>query len=155
MKSKHFSNKALTIYVYNILVNKNTTQGRNTSMSISNNDREFIARRIRSEYTEKEHSELDELKEFDKKVKRAPRIFSYIFGAVGAIVMGSGMSLVMTDIAEKLGVTGSVTVPGIIIGSLGIIMAAVNYPIYSTILAARRKKYAPEIIRLSESIMND
>lgn len=144
------------MFVYNMPVNEKTIEKKGTrTMSTNSSDREFIARRIRAEYTEKEHTELDELKELDKKVKRTPKIFSYIFGSLGAIVMGSGMSLVMTDIAEKLGITGSVTAPGIIIGSIGLIIAIVNYPIYSALLAARREKYASEIIRLSESIMKD
>ncbi len=124
-------------------------------MKTNSCDREFLASKIRAEYTEREHTELDALKALDAKVKRPPRIFSYALGIIGAIVMGSGMSLIMTDIAEKLGITGDVTVPGIIIGSIGLITVTVNYPIYSAILASRRKKYAPEIIRLSESIMKD
>ena len=69
-----------------------------------------------------------------------------------AIVMGAGMSLVMTDIGAMLGLADTM-VPGIAIGIVGMVMALFTYPIHKRMLASRRKKYAPEIIRLSESIM--
>ena len=37
---------------------------------MSRKDTEFLVQKIRTEYTEKEHTELDELKALDKKVKR-------------------------------------------------------------------------------------
>ena len=120
---------------------------------MNKNDQEFLVQKIRTQYTEKEHSCLDELKELDTKVKRPANIFAYIFGSVGAIVMGSGMSLVMTDIGEKLGISSSM-VPGIVIGVVGMIMAIVNYPIYKRVLGSRRKKYADEIVELSNKIIN-
>lgn len=120
---------------------------------MNHNDQEFIARKIRSEYTEKEHTELDSLKELDDKVKRPPTIFAYIFGSISAIIMGCGMSLVMTNIGETLGMANTM-IPGIIIGIVGLAMALVNYPMYSGILNSRKKKYADRIFKLSEQILN-
>jgi len=37
---------------------------------------------------------------------------------------------------------------------VGMILALVNYPIYKGILGRRKKKYAGEILKLSEKIMN-
>lgn len=68
------------------------------------------------------------------------------------IIMGSGMSLVMTDIGETIGIVDSM-VPGIIIGIIGMLIAIINYPIYKNILSSRKKKYADEIIKLSDKIM--
>ena len=56
-----------------------------------------MAQKIRTQYMEKEATELDELREPDAKVKRPANAFGYTFGSIAAIVMGSGMSLVMTD----------------------------------------------------------
>ena len=117
-----------------------------------NNDQEFLVQKIRTQYTEKEHTQLDALKELDEKVKRPPTVFSYIFGSISAIIMGCGMSLVMTDIGTTLGI-GAPMVPGIIIGVIGMILAIVNYPLHKKMLSSRRKKYAPQIIALSEEIM--
>ena len=115
---------------------------------MNKNDQEFLVQKIRTQYTEKEHTGLDDLRELDKKVKRPANVFSYIFGSIGAIVMGAGMSLVMTDIAEQIGLGIDPVLPGILIGIAGMFMAIINYPIYKGILGARRKKYADKIIAL-------
>lgn len=117
------------------------------------NDQEFLVQKIRTQYTEKEHTQVDALKKLDAKVKRPANIFSYIFGGVGAIVMGSGMSLVMTDIGDTLGIENAMT-PGVVIGIAGMLMALINYPIYKNILTSRRKKYAGQIMNLSDEIMS-
>ncbi len=121
---------------------------------MNKNDQEFLVQKIRTQYTEKEHTSLDELKALDKKVKRPANLFAYLFGSISAIIMGSGMSLVMTDISEMVGISNPMLV-GVVIGVVGMVMAIANYPIYKGILGARRKKYAKEIIALSNSIMNE
>lgn len=115
-------------------------------------DQEFLVQKIRTQYTEKEHTSLDELKEMDTKVNRPANVFAYIFGSISAIIMGSGMSLIMTDIAETVGIENPMLY-GIIIGIVGMFMAIINYPIYKGILGSRRKKYADKIIALSDKIM--
>ncbi len=120
---------------------------------MNKNDQEFLVQKIRTQYTEKEHTQLDALKELDAKVTRPANVFAYIFGSIGAIIMGSGMSLVMTDIGSSIGVADNMA-PGIIIGIVGMLMAIINYPLYKKLLASRRKKYADQIMELSEKIMN-
>ena len=122
-------------------------------MSMSKNDQDFLVQKIRTQYTEKEHTQLDALKELDRKVKRPANVFAYVFGSISAIVMGSGMSLVMTDIGTKLGME-STMVPGVVIGIVGLVAAIANYLIYKKILGGRRKKYANQIIALSDELMN-
>ena len=121
---------------------------------MSNNDQEFLVQKIRTQYTEKKHTNLDQLKALDAKVKRPANVFAYVFGSISAIVMGGGMSLVMTDIAEIVGIANPMLY-GIIIGVVGMGMAFINYPIYKGILNARRKKYASKIIALSNEIMGN
>ena len=120
---------------------------------MNKNDQDFLVQKIRTQYTEKEHTGLDELKELDLKVKRPANVFAYIFGSISAIIMGAGMSLVMTDIAETVGIQNPMLY-GIVIGILGMFMAIINYPIYKGILGSRRKKYADKIIALSDKIMS-
>ena len=121
---------------------------------MNRNDQQFMAQKIRTQYMEKESTELDALRELDAKVKRPANVFAYIFGSISAIVMGAGMSLVMTDIGAAIGITNAL-VPGIAIGVIGMALAIVNYPIYKGILAGRKKKYSAEILSLSERIMNN
>ena len=120
---------------------------------MNKNDRQFIAQKIRTQYMEKTPSELDALRELDARVKRPANIFAYAFGSASAIIMGAGMSLVMTDIGAAIGIT-SALVPGIVIGVVGMAMALVTYPLYQRILDRRKKKYGEEILALSEKIMN-
>ena len=119
---------------------------------MSNNDQEFLVQKIRTQYTEKQHTELDALKELDAKVKRPANVFAYTYGSVSAIIMGSGMSLVMTEIGEIIGLA-SAMVPGILIGIAGLCMALSAYPIYKRILNSRKKKYAARIMALSEKLL--
>lgn len=118
---------------------------------MNKNDKEFIVQKIRTQYTEKENTQLDSLKKHDAKVKKPANVFAYVFGSLSAIIMGSGMSLIMTDIGEMIDVANPM-IPGVVIGIIGMIMAIVNYPIFKQILASRRKKYTKEIIALSDKI---
>lgn len=120
---------------------------------MNRNDQEFLVQKIRTSYTEKEHTQLDALKALDSKVKRPANVFAYLFGSTGAIVMGSGMSLVMTEIGDIVGIENPMF-PGIVIGIIGLLIVTINYPIYKGILSARKKKYASQILKLSDEIMS-
>lgn len=119
---------------------------------MNRNEQEYLVQRIRTQYTEKEHTELDALKALDQRVKKPAQCFAYGFGTLSALVMGSGMSLVMTDLGATLGLTNAF-LPGLIVGIVGLAMAAITCPIYKRILSSRRKRFAPEIIALSNRIM--
>ncbi len=121
---------------------------------MNKNDKEFLVQKIRTQYTGKENSRLEDLKALDKKVKRPANVFAYVFGSLSAIIMGSGMSLVMTEIGETIGISSSMPI-GIAIGVVGMLMAIINYPIYKKILSGRKNKYADKIIKLSNEIIAD
>ena len=121
---------------------------------MNRNDKSFIVEKIRTKYVEKQDSSLDELRKLDKKVKTPAEVFAYIFGSISALVMGAGMSLVMTDVATMLGL-GDMTVPGIAIGVVGMALAIINYPIYKGILSSRKKKYADKVVELSNKILSE
>ena len=114
-------------------------------------DTELVVEKIRSQYMDAEYSELDALKALDAKVKRPANVFGYTYGCVGAIIMGAGMSLVMTDIGAVIGLTKTI-VPGIAVGVVGMSMALTTYPIYRKILTSRKKKYSSKIMELSDRI---
>ena len=122
---------------------------------MNKNDQQFMAQRIRAQYMEKEEqsTELDALRALDAKVKRPATVFAYVFGCISAIVMGAGMSLVMTDIGAMVGILNPL-VPGIVVGIIGMALALLNYPMYKAILGNRKKRYGDEILSLSEKIMN-
>lgn len=120
-------------------------------MNSNYNEQEYLVQKLRTQYTEKQHTELDELRALDKKVKAPAQVFGYCFGIAAALIMGCGMSLVMTDIGQTLGLLEPM-LPGIVIGVVGLLMALVNYPICKRLLSARRKRYAEQILALSDRI---
>jgi Flp pilus assembly protein protease CpaA len=121
---------------------------------MNKNDQQFMAQKIRTQYMEKQTTELDELRKLDTKVKRPANVFAYTFGSISAIIMGAGMSLVMTDIGATLGIENNLPV-GIAIGVVGMVLALVNYPIHKAIMKSRKKKYGAEILKLSEKIIDN
>lgn len=122
-------------------------------MNTNKNCPEYSPERIRSQYTEKEVTALDELKALDKKVKAPARTVAYTLGTAAALILGSGMSLIMTDIGEAVGIASPFLL-GLILGISGLLAALFNYPIYARILKSRRKKYASRIISLSDAAIN-
>ena len=121
---------------------------------MNRNDKSFMVEKIRTKYVEKKDSSLDELRKLDRKVKAPAEVFAYIFGSISALIMGAGMSLVMTDVANMLGL-GDMTVLGIAVGVVGMVLAIVNYPIYKGILNSRKKKYSEQVIALSNKILSE
>jgi F0F1-type ATP synthase assembly protein I len=113
---------------------------------MNENDQNFIVTKIKTQYTEKEFTEVDELKALDRKVKLPANVFAYVFGSISAIVMGAGMSLVMTDIAETVGINNPMVV-GIIIGVVGLVMAIINYPILKEFLGQGAKNTQTKSLR--------
>ena len=105
---------------------------------------------IRSQYEEKQPTELDALKALDAEVKRPANVFGYSYGAVSALIMGAGMSLVMTELGSKL---KGLRTAGVLIGTIGMGMALSTSPIYKKILNKRKKEFAPKIMELSEKVL--
>ena len=121
---------------------------------MNTNDQKFMAQKIRTQYMEKESTKLDAQRALDAKLKRPANVFAGVFGAISTLVIGSGMSLIMTDIGTTIGISNPL-VPGIVIGVVGMLMAIVTYPIYRGILSGRKKKYAAEIMKLSDEIVSE
>lgn len=112
-----------------------------------------VARKIIGEYEEKRETALDALKRTHAKAQKPALIFAYVFGSVAALIMGAGMSLLMTDFLS-LGQPASMII-GIIAGVVGLGLAAVNYPIYKKLLANGKKKYAAEILQYKQELLGE
>lgn len=115
------------------------------------NKEQTVAQQIRDKYVEKEATPLDRLQALDRRVDRPVNILSYLLGSLGALVMGAGMSLIMTDIGSHIGIT-SVMLPGLIMGIAGMAVAVANYFIHRSLLRRRRRRYAAEILSLSDAV---
>ena len=113
-------------------------------------------KRIRDKYTAPTEAEdkMARLRRLDASVTNTAQAVALVFGVIGTLILGFGMSLVMTDLAESLGISGDAAMLiGIIVGVIGGVLASLAYPIYNAIVKAKRKKLAPEIIRLTDELM--
>ena len=111
---------------------------------------------IRKKYVkpEKQEDDMTKLRRLDESVTQKATIVSLIIGILGALVLGSGMSLVLTDLGSILSMDSNISIIiGIVIGILGIVLVSIAYPIYNMVLKIERKKIAPEIIRLTDELM--
>ncbi len=121
---------------------------------MTDKEKREIAAKIKSSYAapsiEKDGFNL--LVALNKKVNKPPMTVALITGIIGALITGLGMSLIMTDLGDVIGLA-SALVPGIIIGVLGLLLCAINYPLYKNFLSARKARYADEIIKLSNEVL--
>ncbi len=101
--------------------------------------------KIREKYLPKEVTKLDQLRALDAGVTRRGTAVSLVHGVLYALVLGLGMSCCMVW-------AGSLFLPGIVIGCIGLAGIAATYPIYSYIVKQDRDKIAPEILRLTEEL---
>ena len=107
-----------------------------------------VANKIKDGYIVKPITKLDELKALDRKVKRPAKVFAYIFGVIGSLVLGTGMCFAMK-------VLGDIMAVGIAVGLVGILMVSINYPIYKQMLKKRKRKYGRKILELSQEIVGE
>ena len=106
---------------------------------------------IRKKYLPKEEDKMEQLRKLHGIPTQKAQTASLAAGIIGALIMGTGMSLAMTDIGAALG--GLAMVIGIAIGIVGMVLVALAYPLYNRVLKKQRKKIAPEILRLSDELL--
>ncbi len=115
--------------------------------------------RIRQKYVGEiangEGGDLQKLVALDKSVTHRASAPAIVLGIVGILILGLGMSTVMTTFADgfvsRLGIDKNAL--GIAVGIVGMILAALAYPTYTAILSHERKKVAPRIMELSDRLM--
>jgi small-conductance mechanosensitive channel len=109
---------------------------------------------IRKKYAVQEQTEdkMAQLRRLDAGVYSKATTAALVVGIIGALIMGMGMSLIMTEIGAFLGTVMAMIV-GIGLGVIGIILACLAYPLYNRTLKKEREKIAPEILRLTDELM--
>ncbi len=109
---------------------------------------------IRKKYAAQEEAEdkMAQLRRMDAAVYSKATTASLAVGIIGVLLMGIGMSLVMTDIGEMLGTVLAMII-GISVGIVGIVLVCLAYPIYNRTLKKERERIAPEILRLTDELM--
>ena len=106
---------------------------------------------IRKKYLPQETDKMDQLRKLHAIPTKKARAASLTIGIIGALIMGTGMSLAMTEIGAALGSLAMIL--GIAVGLVGMALAALAYPLYNRVLKKQREKIAPEILRLSDELL--
>ena len=106
---------------------------------------------IRKKYLPKEEDKMEQLRKLHAIPTQKAQAASLAVGIIGALIMGTGMSLAMTEIGAALGSLSMVI--GIVIGIVGMVLVALAYPLYNRVLTKQREKIAPEILRLSDELL--
>ena len=132
---------------------QNNNEQNNFTYTYSAKERDEV-RAIRDKYIPREESKMDRLRRLDRTAESRATVVSLILGIVGTLILGFGMSLVLSDLSLILGDNKVVSViVGVVLGLVGGAVAALAYPVYNTVLAKERERIAPEIIRLTDELM--
>lgn len=103
---------------------------------------------IRKKYAPSTSNEdkMEQLRRLDRSVSQKATTISLVIGIIGTLIMGIGMCCTMVW-------QNTLFIPGIVIGLLGIAMLSAAYPVFNTVLKKEREKIAPEILRLTDELM--
>ncbi len=106
---------------------------------------------IRKKYLPPEEDKMELLRRLHRSASRKAECWSIALGVVGSLILGTGMSLVMTTLGLAL---GDLAMPaGILLGLGGLVLIALAYPVYNRILKKERQRIAPEILRLTDELL--
>lgn len=110
---------------------------------------------IREKYikpkTESKESKIERLRRLDASVTSKATAASLALGILGLLILGAGMSIILSPISEILGIVLAMIL-GITLGIIGLVGIAFAYPVYTAVLKRERAAAAPEIISLLEEL---
>lgn len=106
---------------------------------------------IRKKYLPKDEDKMDKLRRLHSIPTQKAKAASIALGITGTLVLGTGMSLILTELGSALGYPAIIL--GIPIGLAGLVLIALAYPVYTKVLQTERHKIAPQILQLSEDLL--
>ena len=111
-------------------------------------------KKIREKYAHRKESKIERLRRLDRSVTKKATAVAIVIGVLGTLLLGLGMSLVMTEFSSVLGQYEDMAMfIGMIVGAFGIASISVAFPVYNLVVTVEKKKIAPEIIRLTDELM--
>lgn len=106
---------------------------------------------IRKKYLPKEEDKMEQLRKLHAIPTQKAQTAAISVGIIGSLIMGTGMSLAMTDIGDALG--NLALAAGILAGLMGMVLIALAYPVYNRVIKKQRARIAPEILKLTDELM--
>lgn len=109
---------------------------------------------IRKKYATAANGTVDKmalLRKLDAGVTNKATAVSLCVGIVFALIMGLGMSLIMSEFGDSLGAALEWTI-GLTCGIVGMAGVIAAYPLYQWVLKRERKKIAPQVLKLTEEL---
>lgn len=106
---------------------------------------------IRKAYLPKEEDKMEQLRKLHRSAGQKAQAWAIGIGVIGALILGTGMSLCMTRLGAALG--NLALVLGILLGVSGLVLVALAYPVYNRVLEKQRQRLAPEILRLTDELL--
>ncbi|MBQ4048319.1 MAG: hypothetical protein IJC93_08135 [Clostridia bacterium] len=105
-------------------------------------------KKIREKYApgtvDSPEGKLERVRRLDTGVTQKGTAWALALGVIGTLVLGIGMCCCL--VWEQFFL-------GILIGLLGTLTLALAYPVYTLIIARERKRIAPEILQLTDELM--
>lgn len=149
----HIKNKSGVTYGHT--VNIDQTVGRIEKMERDNPVFEYTycapqqeeVKKIREKYLPKEETKMEQLRRLDESSTKKGMACSLMLGITSALVLGIGMCCTMLW-------QGVLFIPGVIIGCAGIAGMALAHPLHAKITRKERARLAPEILKLTNELMN-
>ena len=109
---------------------------------------------IRRKYLPKEENKMERLRKLHQSASQKAQAWAIALGVIGALILGTGMSLIMTDLGAVLSIRQELAfMLGVSIGLIGLVLVALAYPVYNRILKKERERIAPEILRLTDELL--
>ena len=103
--------------------------------------------RIRSKYMPKEESKLERLRKLDSCVQNAGMVQALCLGVIGCLIFGVGMCFGLDALAGADWLT-------LLFCAVGTVIMLPAYFVHRHIARKTRDELTPEILRLSDEIMN-
>jgi hypothetical protein len=106
---------------------------------------------IRNKYLPREETKMEQLRKLHAIPTQRAQAASLAVGIIGALILGTGMSLCLTNLGAALGSLAMVV--GIAVGFVGMVLVALAYPLYNRVLAKQRARIAPQILELTAELL--
>lgn len=108
---------------------------------------------IRRKYLPPEEDKMTRLRKLHQSASSRAQAWSIAVGVIGTLTLGLGMSLCMTDLGTANMRTELALALGILTGVVGLVLVALAYPVYHRVLKRERARIAPEILQLTEELL--